>query len=80
MSKFEDTRVVKFKEDYAVGDPPQVMYKKNSTHCIHWKVVKKMEERGAKITVESFDRKGYVAREKDKILKKDKASISIERR
>lgn len=94
MSKYEDTRIVTFKEDYSVpkvdekGTPivfdgkqqVTVYYKKGSKHAIHYKVVEKLQERGAKMQVEHFDRKGYVAREKEKLLKRDKASISVERR
>jgi hypothetical protein len=80
MSKFEDTRIVTFKEDYSAGEPPQLFYKKGSTHAIHWKVVKKLEDKGAKMKVEEFDHKAYIKREKEKLLKKDKGSVSVERR
>jgi hypothetical protein len=94
MSKYEDTRIVTFKEDYGVpkvdkdgkpvlidGKPTlRIYYKKDSQHAIHYKVVGKLEERGAKLKVERFDRKAYVEREKEKLLKRDKSSISMERR
>lgn len=94
MSKFEDTRIVTFKEDYGVqktdsdgkpimidGKPAvQIYYKKDSEHAIHWKVVDKIKANGGKITVERFDRKAFIAREKEKLIKRDKSSISIERR
>lgn len=94
MSKYEDTRIVTFKEDYSVpkvdkkGTPVvidgvqqrQVYYKKGSTHAIHYKVVEKLKSKGAKMEIEYFDRKAYVKREKDKLLSRDKSSISIERR
>lgn len=88
MSKYEDTRIVTFKEDYAVdkvdkdGKPTGqkiVYYKKNSQHAIHFKVVEKLEKNGAKMNVELFDRKGYVKRMRDKKLK-DSSALSIERR
>lgn len=94
MSKYEDTRIVTFKEDYAVpavdknGEPivtdgkPKVIvyYKKDSKHAIHFKVVEKLEKKGAKMKIELFDRKEYVKNQKEKLLMKNKSSISIERR
>ena len=76
MSKYEDVRIVTFKEDYSVpkvdknGEPIKdqviVYYKKGSKHAIHYKVVDKLKQRGAKMEIEKFDRQGYVAREKQK--------------
>lgn len=89
MSKFEDTRIVTFKEDYAVqrvdknGDPTEgkiVYYKKGSQHAIHYTVVDKLKKNGAKMEVEHFDRKAFVAREKEKLMKRSKSNFSIERR
>ena len=89
MSKFEDTRIVTFKEDYAVprvdknGDPTDqkiVYYKKGSRHAIHFKVVDKLKSKGAKMDIELFDRKGFLEKEKTKKLKSEKASFTIERR
>lgn len=98
MSKYEDTRIVTFKEDYGVqktdkdgkgvvqdGKPVMQIYYKKSTgpkdkHAIHKNVVKKLEEKGAKMDVQEFDRKGFVAREKEKRIKANKAQISVERR
>lgn len=88
MSKYEDTRIVTFKEDYGVdktdkeGKPTglkDIYYKKGSKHAIHFKVVEKLEKKGAKMDVEEFDRKGYVKREKEKRLKRQD-SITLERR
>lgn len=94
MSKYEDTRIVTFKEDYGVqkldknGDPiiidgkpaKIIYYKKGSQHAIHKNVVKKIEEKGGKIDVELFDRKAFVSREREKLLKKKDAQVSVERR
>lgn len=95
MSKYEDTRIVTFKEDYGVaktdkdgkqlkdadGKPQiHVYYKKDSVHAIHYKVVEKIKANGAKMDVKEFDRKGFVAREKEKRIKANKAQISVERR
>lgn len=98
MSKYEDTRIVTFKEDYGIdkldkdgnvvmlnGKPDKVIYYKKSTgpndkHAIHFKVVDKLKEKGAKIEVELFDRKGYLKREKEKLLSREKPSMSVERR
>jgi hypothetical protein len=98
MSKYEDVRIVTFKEDYSVpkldgegkqividGKPQVHVYYKKSTgpndkHAMHKNVVKKLEDSGAKMSVETFDRKAYVVKEKAKLLKRDKSSFSVERR
>lgn len=98
MSKFEDVRIVTFKEDYGVpkvdkdgkpvmrdGKQDLVIYYKKSTgpkdkHAIHKNVVKKLQDNGAKMDVEEFDRKADVKKEKEKLLKRDKTQVSIERR
>lgn len=89
MSKFEDVRIVTFKEDYAVprldkdGNPTDqkiVYYKKDSVHAMHYSVAEKLQKKGVKMTVEKFDRDAYVKREKEKRLKKDKPNFSVERR
>ncbi len=98
MSKFEDVRIVTFKEDYGVpmtdkdgkvvmqdGKPLMHIYYKKSTgkndcHAMHFKLVEKLKDKGAKIEVEKFDRKGFVSREKEKLIKRDKSAISVERR
>lgn len=94
MSKYEDTRIVTFKEDYGVdkvdkdgkpvminGAPAQVTYyKKGSKHAIHYKVVDKLKARGAKMDFEHFDRKAFVKAEKEKFLKNNGSQISMERR
>lgn len=98
MSKYEDTRIVTFKEDYGVpkldkdgkpvvvdGKPLMHIYYKKSTgpkdkHAIHKNVVKKLQEKGAKMEIETFDRKGYIRDQKDKKAKNEKSDLSIERR
>ena len=82
MSKYEDTRIVTFKEDYShgmkskKGDPiigpdgkqlRRVFYKKNSTHAIHYKLVDKLREQGAKMDVKELDLK-KVREQRKKIL------------
>lgn len=90
MSKYEDTRIVTFKEDYSVPkvdkngdvikDQRIIYYKKNSKHAIHYKVVDKLESKGAKMDVELFDHKGWVKEQKKLRLQSDKHKISVERR
>jgi hypothetical protein len=94
MSKYEDTRIVTFKEDYAVnkvdkdGKPIMVdgknakivYYKKDSQHAIHFSVVAKLEKNGASMKVEKFDRKAYVTDQKEKLMKKQSGQVSVERR
>lgn len=80
MSKYEDTRIVTFKEDYShtkkgkdgkpmIGPDGKVMmrvfYKKDSTHAIHRKLVDKLRGQGAKMDVKELDiKKVYTERKK----------------
>ena len=43
MGKYNDTRLVTFKEDYTMKNGT-VIYKANSQHAIHFKVVEKLEK------------------------------------
>lgn len=89
MSKYEDTRIVTFQEDYGVDKTDKdgkviqghkiIYYKKGSKHAIHYKVVEKLEKKGVKMDVDTFDRKGYIKKMKDKKLK-ESSNLSIERR
>ena len=88
MSKYEDTRIVTFKEDYShtmknksgepvVGPDGKVMrrvfYKKNSQHAIHYKLVAKLEKNGAKMEVKELDlKKVYEAKRKELAAKRKK--------
>lgn len=82
MSKYEDTRIVTFKEDFARtirnkagqqildgdGKPvKRVFYKKNSQHAIHRKLVDKLEKQGAKMDVKELDLKKVYAERKKKL-------------
>lgn len=82
MSKYEDTRIVTFKEDFArtirnksgkqivddQGKPvKRVFYKKNSQHAIHRKLVAKLETQGAKMDVKELDLKKVYAERKKKL-------------
>lgn len=58
MSKYEDTRIVTFKEDFAKkldDGTMRVFYKKGTTHAIHHKLVDNFEARGAKMEVKKLD-------------------------
>lgn len=83
MSKYEDTRIVTFKEDFARttrnkkgehildenGKPlKRVFYKKNSQHAIHYKLVKKLEAQGAKMDVKELDLKKVYTERKSKLV------------
>lgn len=83
MSKYEDTRIVTFKEDFARtirnkkgeqildenGKPAKrVFYKKNSQHAIHRKLVVKLEKQGAKMDVKELDLKKVYAERKKKLV------------
>lgn len=95
MSKYEDTRIVTFKEDYArqmktkdgmpmtvdgqPGSKPmmRVFYKKNSTHAIHYKLVKKLEEQGAKIDVKELDLKKVRDERKKRLGERRKKQVEL---
>lgn len=92
MSKYEDTRIVTFKEDYShpkrdkegnviVGadNKPlkRVFYKKNSTHAIHRKLVEKLEKNGARMDVKELDIKKVYAERKRKLAAQNKKRIEL---
>ena len=57
-NKSKNTRIVTFKEDYmsAPGkEKGEVIYKKGSTHAIHFSIVKKLEAKGVKMDVKKHD-------------------------
>lgn len=78
MSKYEDTRIVKFKEDYAIptkAGGTRVIYKKNTTHAMHKSIAKLLTERKASITVELLDHKKVEEALKAKLQKQRKKQI-----
>ena len=68
MSKYEDTRIVTFKEDYSKptrSGGTRVYFKKGSVHAIHKKMVALFEKGGAKMDVKELDlKKMYTERTK----------------
>ena len=56
MSKYTDTRVVTFKEDYNPSGK-RVLYKAGVPHFIHKDVVAALEKKGVKLTAKMFDHK-----------------------
>lgn len=58
-NKEKNTRIVTFEEDYTsqagTKSKEGPIYKKGSTHAIHASMVKKLEEKGAKMKVEKLD-------------------------
>ena len=95
MSKYEDTRIVTFKEDYArqmkdkkgqlltvngkPDGPPlmRVFYKKNSQHAIHYKLVKGLEEKGAKMDVKELDLKKVREQRKKTLAEKKRKQVEL---
>lgn len=79
MSKYEDTRIVTFKEDYSIptkSGEPRVLYKKGSTHAIHKTIVKKLEGK-AKMTVEMLDFKKVEEKRKAEMGKNRKRAVEL---
>lgn len=79
MSKYEDTRIVTFKEDYSIptkSGEPRVLYKKNSVHAIHKTIVKRLEGK-AKITVETLDYKKVEEKRKSDMGKHRKRIVEM---
>lgn len=71
MSKYEDTRIVTFKEDFSrpkQSGGVKVYYKKNTTHAFHKKIVKMLADQGAKMEVKELDLKKVYAERKKKLL------------
>ena len=92
MSKYEDTRIVTFKEDFAhnmrdkSGNPilgsdgkqmKRVFYKKASTHAIHFKLVAKLEKQGAKMEIKELDLKKVYAERRKKLADKRKKQVEL---
>lgn len=75
MSKYEDTRIVYFTEDYAVNG--RVFYKKGSTHAIHKTVADKLVKAGAKCKVDKLDSKKAEEEKKVKLGKQRKKAIEM---
>lgn len=65
-NKEKNTRVVTFKEDYnseagkKANQPP--IYRKGSVHAIHKDLVKKLQDKGAKVDVKPLDVEAMVRR------------------
>lgn len=83
MSKYDDTRIVTFQEDYKIQTkktdakgqplkPARVLYPKGSTHAIHYKVVDQLKTAGGKFTETTFDYKKAEQKAKDAFLKNKK--------
>lgn len=79
MSKYEDARIVTFKEDYSIptkSGAPRVLYKKDSTHAIHKTIVAKLEGK-AKMKVETLDFKKVEEKRKAQITKNNKKAVEL---
>lgn len=79
MSKYEDTRIVTFKEDYSIptkSGVPRVLYKKNSVHAIHKSIVMRLEGK-AKMTVELLDFKKVEDKRKTEMAKNRKRAVEL---
>jgi hypothetical protein len=78
MSKYEDTRIVTFTEDYSKptrNGGVRVYYKKNTTHAIHKKMVELFKAGGAKMKVEELDMKKVYAERKKALAQAKKRQI-----
>lgn len=69
-NKEKETRIVTFKEDYAskAGKAAgKVIYRKGSVHAIHFKLVKQLETKGAKMDVKKYDKEAAERRIKARL-------------
>lgn len=67
MSKYEDTRIVTFQEDYTVPTEKggtRVLYKKGTTHAMHKSIADKLKEKGAKCIIVPLDHKKIIEERK----------------
>lgn len=61
MTKYDNTRIVKIKEDFNLSKnqkenkPGRLLYKKGSEHAIHYKLLKKLDEKGLKYEILDVD-------------------------
>jgi hypothetical protein len=78
MSKYEDTRIVTFKEDFSKkleNGEVRVFYKKGTTHAIHHKLVTNFESRGAKMDVKKLDLEKVRAERKKALVAAQKRQV-----
>jgi len=66
-NKEKNTRIVTFKEDYQsapgkLQTVPETIYRKGSTHAIHYSIVKKLEAKGVKMDVRKHDPEPIIKR------------------
>lgn len=81
--KYENTRIVTFKEDYYVKTPKdhegnfgrRILHKKGSRHAMHKGIVKVLESNGAKISVEMLDFKKIEQARKEKLQRQDEVKM-----
>lgn len=79
MSKYADTRIVTFKEDYTIptkGGGKRVLYKKDSVHAIHKTVVAKLEGK-AQMKVEELDYKKVIEQKKKELQNQRKKAVEL---
>lgn len=78
--KYENTRIVFFKEDYCIktrDGGKKVHYHKGTRHAIHKGVVSLLKERGAKMDVSELDVKAVEDRLKEKLEKRRERQIKM---
>ncbi len=64
-NRLDNTRVVTFSEDFLIKGRTSPLYVKGREYAIHHKVVKQLEEKGAKLKAKHFDEKGEIAKLKE---------------
>lgn len=80
MSKYEDTRIVTFQEEYAIptkAGGTRVIYKKSTTHAMHKSIAKLLQDRGAKIKVSELDHKKIIEQRKANLIKTRKRQVEL---
>lgn len=76
MRKYDDTRVVVFKEDYNPSGK-QVIYKKGGRYFIHHQLVAEIEMRGAKMNVSRYDYKTAEDKAREQFIKENNNRVLV---
>lgn len=73
-AKFENVRIVTFKEDY-LSKSKKVLFRKGRTVAMHARTIAKLISRGAKADVKEYDYKKAIEKKKRELAELEKKSI-----
>ena len=71
FKKWDNVRLVTFKEDYRAKKGGKVIYLKGETHAMHQSTAEKIKNNDGKIEVKEYNRGKEIEKAKAKVEKKD---------